>query len=152
MLRRFLFTFSIITSIIIIFSFIVTQKREERRILEVRQKELTRKVNYLRKETNRLKKENLALVNDPIQIEREARDRYGYTKSGEITYKKHKFNISEPENEDPEILTKVSGLESFLFEGHFPWQVPLGLIVIATTFLLFSYKYERKSIHRQNCK
>ncbi len=150
--RRFLFTFSIIASIIIIFSFFVTQKREERRILEVRQKELTRKVNYLRKETNRLKKENIALVNDPIQIEREARDRYGYTKSGEITYKKYKFSISEPENEDPEILTKVSGLESFLFEGHFPWQVPLGLIVIATTFLLFSYKYERKSIHRQNCK
>ncbi len=148
MLRRFLFTFSIITSIIIIFSFLVTQKREERRALEIRQKELARKVNYLREETERLKKENIALVNDPIQIEREARDNYGYTKSGEITYKKHKFNISEPEECNPEIPTKIGGLESFLFEGHFPWQVPLGLIVIATAFLLFSYKYERKSIHR----
>ncbi len=148
MLRRFLFTFSIITSIIIIFSFIVTQKREERRILEVRQKELTRKVDYLGKETDRLKKENIALVNDPIQIEREARDNYGYTKPGETTYKKHKFNISKPESDKAGKSIETSGLESFLFEGHFPWQVPLGLIVIATAFLLISYKYERKSLHR----
>ena len=152
MLRRFLFTFSIVASIVIIFSFVVTQKREERRALEVKQKELTRKVDYLKKETERLKKENIALVNDPIQIEREAREHYGYTKPGEIMYKKHKFNISEPEDGKTGNPTETNGLESFLFEGSFPWQVPLGLIVIATAFLLFSYKYERKSLHRQNCK
>ena len=148
MLRRFLFTFSIVVSIIIIFSFVVTQKREERRALEVKQKALASKVNYLREETERLKKENIALVNDPIQIEREARDHYGYTKSGETTYKKHKFNISEPEDDKSGKSTEIGGLESFLFEGSFPWQVPLGLIVIASAFLLFSYKYERKSLHR----
>jgi cell division protein FtsB len=148
MLRRFLFTFSIVVSIIIIFSFVVTQKREERRALEVRQKALTRKVDYLRAETERLKKEKIALVNDPIQIEREARDHYGYTKPDEITYKKNKFNISEPENGKVGKLIETGGLEAFLFEGHFPWQVPLGLIVIATAFLLFSYKYEHKSLHR----
>ncbi len=147
MLRRFLFTFSIVASIVIIFSFVVTQKREERRALEVEQKELTRKVEYLKKETERLKKENIALVNDPIQIEREAREHYGYTKPGETTYKKYKFNISEPEDGNTGNPTETSGLESFLFEGSFPWQVPLGLIVIATAFLLFSYKYERKSLH-----
>ena len=80
MLRRFLFTFSIVTSIIIIFSVIVTQKREERRALEATQKVLAEKVDSLRKENERLKEENKALVNDPIQVEREARDNYGYTK------------------------------------------------------------------------
>jgi len=74
MLRRFLFTFSIATSIIIIFSVIVTQKREERRALEAEQRALAEKVDYFRKENERLKKESKALVNDPIQIEREARD------------------------------------------------------------------------------
>ncbi len=148
MLRRFLLTFSIVASIVIVFSFVVAQKREERRALEVRQKELTRKVDYLRGETERLKKENIALINDPVQIEREARDRYGYTRSGEKTYKKHKFDILEPDNVKTGKSIETGGLESFLFEGHFPWQVPLGLIVIATAFLLFSYKYERKSIHR----
>lgn len=143
MLRRFLFTFSIVSSIIIIFSFIVTQKREERRVLEIKQKELAREVDSLRVETERLKKENIALVNDPIQIEREARELYGYSKSGEITYKKHKFNISQPEDGKTLNSTESGGLESFLFEGPFPWQVPLVLIVIATVFLLFSYKYER---------
>jgi cell division protein FtsB len=142
MLRRFLFTFSIATSIIIIFSVIVTQKREERRALEAQQGVLAEKVDSLRKENERLKEENKALVNDPIQIEREARDNYGYTKEGEITYKKYKFNISEPENDKVGRSTKSGGLEAFLFEGPFPWQVPLGLIVIATVFLLFSYKYE----------
>ena len=79
MLRRFLFTFSIATSIIIIFSVIVTQKREERRALETTQKVLAEKVDSLRVENERLKAENKALVNDPIQVEREARDNFGYT-------------------------------------------------------------------------
>ena len=143
MLRRFLFTFSIVTSIIIIFSVIVTQKREERRALETKQRVLAERVDYLRKENERLKKENKALVNDPIQVEREARDNHGYTKEGEVTYEKYKFNISEPESDKAERSTESVGLEAFLFEGPFPWQVPLGLIGIATIFLLFSYKYER---------
>ena len=143
MLKRFLFTFSIVASIIIIFSVIVTQKREERRAFEANQKELTEKVVSLRKMNESLKKENKALVDDPIQIEREARDNYGYTREGEVTYKKYKFNISEPESDKAEKPTGSGGLESFLFDGPFPWQVPLGLVLIATLFLLFSYKYER---------
>ncbi len=143
MLRRFLFTFSIATSIIIIFSVIVTQKREERRALEATQKVLTEKVDSLRVENKRIKAENKALVDDPIQVEREARDNFGYTKEGETTYKKYKFNISEPEDAKAGRPIKSGGMEAFLFEGPFPWQVPLGLIAIATLFLLFSYKYER---------
>ena len=143
MLKRFLFTFAIVASIIIIFSVIVTQKREERRAFEANQKELTEEVVSLRKMNESLKKENKALVDDPIQIEREARDNYGYTREGEVTYKKYKFNISEPESDKAEKPTGSGGLESFLFDGPFPWQVPLGLVLIATLFLLFSYKYER---------
>ena len=143
MLRRFLFTFSIAASIIIIFSVIVTQKREERRAFEAKQKELAAKVVSLRKMNEELKRENKALVDDPVQIEREARDNYGYTREGEVTYKKYKFNISEPESDKAEKPTESGGLESFLFDGPFPWQVPMGLILIATLFLLLSYKYER---------
>ena len=143
MLRRFLFTFSIATSIIIIFSVIVTQKREERRALEVTQKVLSEKVDSLKVENERLKAENKALVDDPVQVEREARDNFGYTKEGETTYKKYRFNISEPVDAEAVRPMESGGLEAFLFEGPFPWQVPLGLIAIATLFLLFSYKYER---------
>ena len=143
MLRRFLFTFSIVASIIIIFSVIVTQKRGERRAFEVKQMELAERVDSLSKTNEKLRKENKALVDDPIQIEREARDNYGYTREGEVTYKKYKFNISEPESNKAEKPTGSGGLESFLFDGPFPWQVPLGLVLIATLFLLLSYKYER---------
>jgi cell division protein FtsB len=143
MLRRFLFTFSIVASIIIIFSVIVTQKRGERRAFEVKQMELAEKVDSLSKTNEKLRKENKALVDDQIQIEREARDNYGYTREGEVTYKKYKFNISEPESNKAEKPTGSGGLESFLFDGPFPWQVPLGLVLIATLFLLLSYKYER---------
>ena len=143
MLRRFLFTFSIVASIIIIFSVIVTQKRGERRAFEVKQMELAEKVDSMSKTNEKLRKENKALVDDPIQIEREARDNYGYTREGEVTYKKYKFNISEPESNKAEKPTGSGGLESFLFDGPFPWQVPLGLVLIATLFLLLSYKYER---------
>ena len=143
MLRRFLFTFAIVASIIIIFSVIVTQKREERRAFEANQKVLAEKVVSLREMNEELKKKNKALVDDPIQIEREARDNYGYTREGEVTYKKYKFNISEPERNKTGKSTESGGLESFLFDGPFPWQVPLGLVLIATLFLLLSYKYER---------
>lgn len=143
MLRRFLFTFSIATSIIIVFSVIVTQKREERRALETTQKLLTEKVDSLRVENERLKAENKALVDDPVQVEREARDNFGYTKEGETTYRKYRFNISEPEGDKVGGADGSGGLEAFLFEGPFPWQVPLGLIAIASLFLLVSYKYER---------
>ena len=143
MLRRFLFTFSIVASIIIIFSVIVTQKRGERRAFEVKQMELAEKVDSLSKTNEKLRKENKALVDDTIQIEREARDNHGYTREGEVTYKKYKFNISEPESNKAEKPTGSGGLESFLFDGPFPWQVPLGLVLIATLFLLLSYKYER---------
>ncbi len=111
--------------------------------LEATQKVLAEKVDSLRVENERLKAENKALVDDPIQVEREARDNYGYTKEGETTYKKYKFNISEPESDKEGRSAKSGGLEAFLFEGPFPWQVPLGLIVIASLFLLVSYKYER---------
>ena len=143
MLRRFLFTFSIVASIIIIFSVIVTQKRGERRAFEVKQMGLAEKVDSLSKTNEKLRKENKALVDDQIQIEREARDNHGYTREGEVTYKKYKFNISEPESNKAEKPTGSGGLESFLFDGPFPWQVPLGLVLIATLFLLLSYKYER---------
>ena len=105
--------------------------------------ELAEKVDSLSKINERLKKENKALVDDPEQIEREARDNYGYIREGEVTYKKYKFNISEPESGEAEKPIESGGLESFLFDGPFPWQVPLALILIATLFLLLSYKYER---------
>ena len=83
------------------------------------------------------------IKSDPVQIERVARENYGYMRPGEIAYKKHVFQISEPNkqsNKEPGFLSK---LDSFLFDGPFPWQVPLGLIAIASLFLLISYKYER---------
>ncbi|ODS33123.1 MAG: putative septum formation initiator [Candidatus Scalindua rubra] len=143
MLRRFLITFSIVVSIIIVFSVIVTQKRDERKTLEAKKNELAKTVDFLKEKNVRLKKENDALVNDPIQIEREARENYGYIKPGEVTYKKYKFNISEPENDKVKQPNKSNKIESFLFDGPFPWQVPLGLILIAAIFLLVSYRYER---------
>ena len=143
MLKRFLFIFSIVVSIIIIFSVIVTEERGERRAFEVKQMELAERVDSLSKTNEKLRKENKALVDDTIQIEREARDNHGYTREGEVTYKKYKFNISEPKSNKAEKPTGSGGLESFLFDGPFPWQVPLGLVLIATLFLLLSYKYER---------
>lgn len=143
MLRRFIFTFSIVVSIIIIFSAIVTQKREGRRTLEARQEYLAEKVAYFKKKNSELKKEADALLNDPIQIEREARESFGFINPGEVAYKKYRFSISEPKNDEIKQSSLLSRLDSFLFEGPFPWQIPSGLILIAAIFLLISYRYER---------
>ena len=143
MLRRFLITFCIVATIVIVFSAAVTQKRDDRRILEARQKNLAEEVAYFKKRNPELEKENAALINDPIQIEREARENFGYIKPGEITYKKYRFSISEPKDEETKQSSILSKMDSYLFEGPFPWQVPLGIISIAAVFLLISYRYER---------
>ena len=143
MLQRFLITFCIVVSIVIIFSAIVTQKREKRRTLESKLKYLSEKVAHVKIKNSALKQETKDIKNDPVQIERVARENFGYMRPGEIAYKKHAFQISDPNkqsNEEPGFLSK---LDSFLFDGPFPWQVPLGLISIASLFLLITYKYER---------
>ncbi len=109
----------------------------------MRQENLAEKVAYFKKKNYELEKENDGLINDPIQVEREARESLGYIKPGETTYRKYKFSISEPENEGPRQSSILSRIDSFLFEGPFPWQVPLGIIAIAMIFLLVSYRYER---------
>ena len=150
MLKRFLITFCIAASIVIIFSVIVTKKREERRTLEAKQKYLAEKIDDLKKGNDKLRLKKEALVNDPIEIEREARESHGYIKPGEVTYKKYNFDIKEPQNEEVEQTSVLNRLNSFLFDGPFPWQVPLGLILIATIFLIFSYRHEGKRLHRQD--
>ncbi len=148
MLKRFLVTFCIVGSIVIVFSAVVTKKREDRRTLESMHKELAEKVASLNKKNSDLKKKNDALVNDPIEIEREARNEHGYIKSGEVTFKKYKFDIKEPEINDVEKSSLLIRMDSFLFDGTFPWQVPLGLIFIAAIFLIVTYIYESRRLHR----
>ncbi|GJQ58433.1 MAG: septum formation initiator family protein [Candidatus Scalindua sp. AMX11] len=143
MLQRFLITFCIVVSLVIVFSAIVTQKREKRRSLESQLKTLSEEVASAKEKNSLLTQETEAIANDPIQVERVARENFGYAKPGEIIYKKYKFEISEPKEEVVSETSFVSKLDSFLFDGPFPWQVPLGIISIASIFLLFSYKYAR---------
>ncbi len=143
MLQRFLITFCILVTIVIVFSAIVTQKREKRRNLESELKTLSDKVASAKKKNSKLKQETEAVVGNPIQIERIAREDFGFTRQGEILYKKYKFELSEPGEDTIDESSFLSKLDSFLFDGPFPWQVPLGLISIASIFLLVSYKYAR---------
>ncbi len=146
MLKRFLVTFCIVASIVIVFSTVVTKKRDDRRTLEATHKELTEKVASLNKKNSDLKKKNDDLVNDPLEIEREARNEHGYMKSGEVAFKKYKFDIKEPKTNDAEKSSLLVRMDSFLFAGPFPWQVPLGLILIAAIFLIITYIYESKRL------
>ena len=149
MLKRFLVTFCIVGSIVIVFSAAVTKKREDRRTLETTHKVLVEKVASLNKKNSDLKKKNDALVNDPIEIEREARNEHGYIKTGEVTFKKYKFDIKEPKTNDVERASLLVRMDTFLFDGPFPWQVPLGLILIAAIFLIVTYVYESRRLLRK---
>lgn len=149
MLKRFLFTFCIAATIVIVFSAFVTQKRDGRRALEAMEKQLAEEVADLREKNSNLKNEFDALKNDPLQIEKEAREKHGYIKPGERTYVKHNFAIKSPKKGEIEKPSFLARLDSFLFDGPFPWQVPLGIIAIAAIFLTFSYRHEYKGLHRQ---
>ncbi|MHC4184181.1 MAG: hypothetical protein ACYSR0_12610, partial [Planctomycetota bacterium] len=65
MRRRFIITFCIVVAIVIVFSVIITKKRDDRRTLEMRQENLAEKVAYFKKKNSELEKENDGLINDP---------------------------------------------------------------------------------------
>lgn len=96
MLQRFLITFCIVVSLVIVFSAIVTQKREKRRSLESQLKTLSEEVASAKEKNSLLTQETEAIANDPIQVERVARENFGYAKPGEIIYKNINLKFLSP--------------------------------------------------------
>lgn len=76
-------------------SYEILKKHKERYALLSVQEKHEQQVTHLKKRNMWLRKEKDALLSDPVRIEKEARSLLGYTRAGEVSYEKYKFNIKE---------------------------------------------------------
>jgi len=143
---------TLITScVVILFSSAITKVRQERfRMLETK-KRLEEQVALLREKNTKLENDHTYLKDNPLRIEKEAREELGYLAPGEVVYEKYHFAINSPAKAKPETVITENRWKRFLFDGPFPWQFPTLIILVASAYYLISYHYEYKKLHKSKC-
>ncbi|MEK6560082.1 MAG: septum formation initiator family protein [Planctomycetota bacterium] len=141
----------ITAGVVILFSSIISKARQERFSLLEGKKKLESQTSRLEAVNLKLENERSALKNDPISIEREARDRLGFITPDEVTYTKYNFHIKGITKEEPPKVIHQNRWKTFLFDGPFPWQFPALIILIATAYYLITYHFEYRKLHQSNC-
>lgn len=148
---KFVLIVFITSCVVILFSSLISKTRHERiRMLETK-KILEKHASRLEAENFRLENEYSALKNDPVRIEKEARELLGYTGTDEVFYKKYNFHIKSITKKEPVKIVSQNRWKIFLFDGLFPWQFPATILLIATAYYLISYHHEYRKLHQSNC-
>lgn len=148
---KFVLMVSITSCVVILFSSIISKTRQERiQILETK-KVLEKQAARLEAENAQLENEYSALKNDPVRIEKEARELLGYIGTDEVFYEKYNFRIRSTSKKEPVKIVSQNKWKTFLFDGPFPWQFPALIILIAAAYYLISYHYEYRKLRQSNC-
>ncbi len=148
---KFVLILSITACVVILFSPIISKTRQERIHMLEAKKMLEKQAARLDAENSKLENEYSALKNDPVRIEKEARELFGYTGIDEVFYKKYHFHIKSTMKKEPVKRVSQNRWMTFLFDGPFPWQFPALIVLVTTAFYLISYHYEYRKLHRSNC-
>ncbi len=135
---------------VILFTSIISRVRQDRFHLMESKRQLEKQAARLEEENSRLEKEYSGLQDDPIRIEKEARERLGFAKPDEVFYKKYNFHIKNVTSKEPTKTVSQNRWKAFLFEGPFPWQFPAFIILIASAYYLISYHYEYRKLHQSD--
>lgn len=148
---KFVLILSITSCVVILFSSIISKTRQERIHMLEAKKMLEKQAFRLDAENFKLKNEYSALKNDPVRIEKEARELFGYTGIDEVFYEKHTFHMKSTMKKEPVKIATQNRWITFLFDGPFPWQFPAFIVLVTAAFYLISYHYEYRKLHRSNC-
>jgi len=148
---KFILMVFITSCIVILFSSIISKTRQERIHMLEAKKMLEKHAVRLEAENSKLENEYSALKNDPVRIEKEARELLGYTGTDEVFYEKYNFHIKSTSKKEPVKIVSQNKWKTFLFDGPFPWQFPALIILIAAAYYLISYHYEYRKLRRSNC-
>lgn len=141
----------ITSSVIILFSSIITKVRQERFHMLESKTMLEKQAAQLEAENSMLDREYSALKSDPVRIEQEARNQFGYIAPDEVTYSKYNFHIKSATKKEPAKAVSQKRWKAFLFEGPFPWQFPALIVLVASAYYLISYHCEHRKLHQSNC-
>ncbi|MFN3532713.1 MAG: FtsB family cell division protein [Candidatus Brocadia sp.] len=148
---KFVLMVSITSCVVILFSSIISKTRQERIQMLETKKVLEKQEARLVAENSQLENEYSALKNDPVRIEKEARELLGYIGTDEIFYERYNFRIRSTSKKEPVKIVPQNKWKTFLFDGPFPWQFPALIILIAAAYYLISYHYEYRKLRRPNC-
>lgn len=148
---KFVLMVFITSCVVILFSSIISKTRQERISMLETKKSLENHASRLEAENFKLGNEYSALKNDPVRIEKEARELLGYTGTDEVFYKKYNFRIKSIAKKEPVKTVSQNRWKIFLFDGLFPWQFPATIILVATAYYLISYHHEYRKLRQSNC-
>ena len=137
--------------VVILFSSIITKVRQERFHMQESKTMLEKQAARLEGENSILDREYSALKSDPVRIEQEARNQFGYISPDEVTYSKYNFHIKSTTKKEPAKVVSQNRWKAFLFECPFPWQFPALIVLIAAAYYLISYHCEYRKLHQSNC-
>ena len=137
--------------VVILFSSIITKVRQERFHMQESKTMLEKQASQLEVENSMLDREYSALKSDPVRIEQEARNQFGYISPDEVTYSKYNFHIKSTTKKEPAKVVSQNRWKAFLFECPFPWQFPALIVLIAAAYYLISYHCEYRKLHQSNC-
>ena len=148
---KFVLMVFVTSCVVILFSWIISKTRQDRIHMLEAKKMLEKQATRLEAEKFRLEGEYSALKNDPVRVEKEARELLGYAGADEVFYEKYNFHIKSTSKKEPVKTVSQNRWKTFLFEGSFPWQFPALIILIATAYYLISYHYEYRKLRQSNC-
>jgi len=148
---KFVLMVFVTSCVVILFSSIITKVRQERFHMQESKTMLEKQASQLEVENSMLDREYSALKSDPVRIEQEARNQFGYISPDEVTYSKYNFHIKSTTKKEPAKVVSQNRWKAFLFECPFPWQFPALIVLIASAYYLISYHCEYRKLHQSNC-
>lgn len=148
---KFILMIFLTACVVILFSSMISRTRQEKFRMVGTKKLLERETARLQAETVRLEGEFTALKGDSVRIEKEARERFGYLGSEEIVYPRYNFYVKNIVKREPVKTSLQNRWKAFLFDGPFPWQFPVLIILISSAYYLISYHYEHRKLRQPGC-
>jgi cell division protein FtsL len=147
---KFILLIGITSSMVILFTSLINKARQERfQMVEIK-KALDVKTHHLETNNSRLEKEYSALRNNPVRIEKEAREKLGFINPAEISYPRYNFHVKSMREKEPVKEVSQNSWKEFFFEGPIRWQFPVLIILVTTALYLISYHYEYRKLHKSN--
>ncbi len=143
----FIVPLALVMAIIIGFSVIIANKRSELRKVEAKKAALEEEVARLKKRNLELHTLRDALVYDPVQVEKEAREQLGYGKQDEKAYSpKRNFRVVDNAAEEQALAEeKAAGVEEgegILSKlGFFGVFILVIAVVIGVYYGTYWYEY-----------
>lgn len=146
-LGKFILLVCITSCVAILFSSLINKSRQDRfHMIEIKNA-LEKQFEQLQSENIILEKEYSGLKQDPIRIEKEARDNFDFIAPGEILYPRYNFNLASVTKKEAGRTAPKNRWKALFFDGTIPWQFPALIILFSMSYYLISFHYEYRKLH-----